>query len=341
MTGYAGTIPWHSLLTKLSKSPKRQAVPPPAPTRNRAIVIAGPTGVGKSALAMELARELKGEILSADSMQVYCGMNIGTAKPTLEERCRVRHHLLDIRCVSDGFSAVDFYYEASMACRDICRRNQVPIIVGGSGFYLHTLFYGPPEGPPSIPSVRQKTEKRCDECGVQSLYEELLQVDPDYALTISCHDRHKIIRGLEVIQITKKPVSSYSWSERSRRTDIDFRCWYLHRPRESLYRRIDERCDQMIEDGLIEEVERLLKEGLEENKTAANAIGYRQVIEYLRSESRDLTALKDVFKRATHRYAKRQQTWFKGRGEEYRWLDLDAFDQEIIQAKIVNDYRCG
>lgn len=308
--------------------------------KKRIIVISGPTCCGKSALAMQLAQAIDGEIVSADSMQVYRGMDIGTAKPTIEDRLLVPHHLIDIRDVTESFNVVDFYYEARQACRQILERGNVPIVAGGSGFYLHTFLYGPPSGPPSVPELRKSLEEEMSRLGPEMLYERLVELDPQYAKTITKHDKQKIVRALEIIGLTNKRVSKLSWKGRRKPQNFDFRCWFLHRPREKLYERIHERCDWMLEQGFLDEVKRLEAQGLRQNNSAAQAIGYKQALEYLSSTQTEEDYKKFVsdFKQATRNYAKRQFTWFR-KEPVFKWLDVDLHDPEIVFDIIKKDYE--
>lgn len=312
------------------------------PNRKRVVVLSGPTAAGKSELAMELAQSIGGEIITADSMQVYKGMDVGTAKASLEDRERVPHHLIDIRHITDIFNVVDFYYEARHACLQVLSRGKIPIIVGGSGFYLHSLIYGPPSGPPSVPEVRKTLEEEFDRLGPEALYRRLEQLDLEYAHTITKNDKQKIVRALEIIHLTGKKVSKLSWKTRRKPQNYDFRCWFLHRPKEKLYHRIEKRCDKMIEMGLITETEKLLEEGIEKNPSASQAIGYRQTIEWLQSEQTktDFIRYVEAFKQASRHYAKRQLTWFR-KESLFRWLDLDLHDHEVVMDIIKQDYEMG
>lgn len=307
--------------------------------KKRVIVIAGPTACGKSKFALTLALAMGGEIISGDSMQIYRGMDIGTAKPTAAERDLVPHHLLDIRNVNESFNVVDFYYEARHCCQSVLERGNVPIVVGGSGFYLHSLMYGPPSGPPSIPEVRKGIEAEMEQMGSEFLFERLRQLDPQYANTITKYDKQKIVRALEIITLTGKKVSRLPWVSQTKTQNFDFRCWFLHRPKDHLYRRIDTRCDVMLGGGFLEEVERLEKEGLRDNSSASQAIGYRQALEYLQSNrtTADYRNFVESFKQATRKYAKRQFTWFR-REPLFRWLDLDLHDTEMLLEAIEKDY---
>jgi tRNA dimethylallyltransferase len=310
--------------------------------RRKVLVLAGPTGCGKTAFGLVMAQLLCGEIISADSMQVYRGMDIGTAKATAEQRELVPHHLIDIRDVNEPFNVVDFYYEARHSCQLINNRENTPILVGGSGFYIHSMIYGPPSGPPSIPELRKTLEDELERLGSEELFERLRQLDPQYASTITIHDKQKIVRALEIITLTGKKVSKHSWAARKKPQGYDFHCWFLHRPRESLYHRIEKRCEEMLRDGLLNEVEMLLKQGIKSNSSAAQAIGYRQAIDFLESaqSKEDYKNFLDRFKQASKQYAKRQFTWFR-REPLFRWLDLDLHDPEVAMEIIRQDFECG
>lgn len=308
--------------------------------KKRVIILAGPTGSGKSDFALALAKLIHGEIISADSMQVYKGMDIGTAKVTSAQQQEIPHHLIDIQEIREPFNVVDFYYAARQAIQKIISREAVPIVVGGSGFYLDALIYGPPSGPPSILEVRQELEREAEQMGTEFLYQRLMQLDPQYGKTITKNDRQKIIRALEIIQISGKKVSKLSWKERHQPQNYDFRCWFLKRSRENLYKRIERRCDKMLLDGLIEEVEKLKENGLLENSSASQAIGYRQVLEYLSTpQTRDhYRHFVEKFKQASRNYAKRQETWFRKK-RLFRELDLEVHDLEIALDIVKQDHE--
>lgn len=317
----------------------QQQIPESFDKSKKVIIIAGPTGCGKSEFALKLARMIKGEIVSGDSMQVYRGMDIGTAKPTEKEQKEIPHHLVDVRDVTEPFNVVDYYYEARQACEQIIARNNVPIIVGGSGFYLHSLLYGPPSGPPSIPEVRQKIQDQMDEFGPEALFDRLMLLDPVYAKTITKNDKQKIVRALEIIMLSGKKVSDLSWKQRHKPLNYDYRCWFLFRPREHLYKRINARCERMVEDGFLEEVKTLIGAGIDQNSTASNAIGYRQALEYFKTDQTqaDFDRFMTDFKTASRHYAKRQRTWF-AREPLFQWVDMDLHDYEVILDTIGNDY---
>ncbi|MEM8727784.1 MAG: tRNA (adenosine(37)-N6)-dimethylallyltransferase MiaA [Chlamydiota bacterium] len=309
--------------------------------RKRVIVIAGPTATGKTRLSVELARILGGEIISADSVQVYRGMDIGTAKATVEERMEIPHHLIDVCDFSDSFSVVQFYEKAIKICREVRSRGHVPIVVGGTGFYLHALLYGPPQGPPACQEIRAKLEQDLNSYGVEPLYERLCRLDPKYGTTIDRRDRHKIIRGLEIMALTGKRVGDFpKRGVPNRSKDFDFRCWFIYFPREILFSRIEMRCDAMMSRGFIEEVEGLLDRGLEQNLSASQGIGYRQCIAFLSSPKSDDDWERFVreFKKASRRYAKRQFTWFR-REPLFHWVDLDIYGYRKTVEMILRDYK--
>jgi tRNA dimethylallyltransferase len=326
------------LFTHFTVPQKQKLIP--RSKKKKIIVISGPTSVGKTHLSIVIAKAIGGQIISADSMQVFRGMDIGTAKVTLEERREVPHHLIDSRDLDESFNVVEFYHEACQAIKEIFDKGAVPIVVGGTGFYIHALLYGPPSGPPSAPHVREQLETEMSEKGSLALYERLKEFDPDYAATITPRDRHKIIRALEIIDITKGKVSNLLPTSSENSELYDFRCWFLYQPKELLYPQIDKRCDKMIEKGFVEEVKRLEKEGLRKNSSASNAIGYRQCLEYLDSSQTEDNRNRFVeeFKRASRRYAKRQFTWFR-REPLFRWLNVEKTSFENAAEIIIQDYE--
>ncbi len=307
--------------------------------KKKVMVISGPTGVGKSEMALIIAKVMGGEIISADSMQIYRGMNIGTAKLHEKERAEVPHHIIDIRSIQESFNVKDFHTEAMRHVQEILLRGHVPIVVGGTGFYIHALLYGPPSGPPSVASVRDALEKEMGEKGALVLYERLREKDPDYAETITMRDRHKIIRALEIITLTGGKVSSLK-PESAGQENYDFRCWFLYLPKETLYAKLDARCEKMVQLGFVDEVRQLEGEGLGKNQSASNAIGYRQCLEFLRTpqSQEDLDRFMSAFKQATRRYAKRQFTWFR-KEPLFRWLSLDTISKETAIEMIIQDYE--
>jgi len=318
--------------------PLRQKLPT-RPKKTKVIVLSGPTGVGKTDLSLIIANALGGEIISADSMQVYRGMDIGTSKVSQEDRKRVPHHLIDIRDLNQTFNVVDFYHEATRAIHDILAKEHVPIIVGGTGFYLHALLYGPPSGPPSTLETRQELENEMEKVGSRALYERLRQLDADYAATITGGDRHKIIRALEIIYLTNKKVSDFHQILHSKEIPYDFRCWFLYMPKEILYPRINRRCEYMLESGFLQEVSQL-EPLLRNNLSASQAIGYRQALDFLKKDQNEVTKEQFIqsFQQASRRYAKRQFTWFR-KEPLFRWLNLIEKTAETAVEIIIQDYE--
>jgi len=316
----------------------RQRVKEPV-KRQKVLILSGPTAAGKTSCSLSLAEKIGGEIISADSMQVYRGMDIGTAKVTLEERTRVRHHLIDIVDIKDPFNVMTFYNKAHDAIKDILSRDKVPIVVGGTGFYIHALIYGPPCGPPSVASVRKKIEDEMEKQGPEVLYERLQMLDPDYANTITERDRQKIVRALEIIYLSNRKVSSFKAHKSP--SDYLFNCWFLFFPKEILDERINARCEVMINEGLIDEVKTLMQKGLLENNSCANAIGYRQAIEFLQGSQSENEYKKfvEAFKAASRQYAKRQFTWFRKKEPLFRCLNLQDFDIDRVQEIILQDFE--
>lgn len=308
--------------------------------KQKVIVIAGPTAVGKTALAIDIAEIIGGEIISADSMQIYRNMDIGTAKATKEQQKRVIHHLLDLKDVNETFNVSEYYKAAHTACRQILLKGLVPIVVGGSGFYVHTFLYGPPNGPPSNPEIRRKLEDQLDQLGAESLYERLEILDPNYAKTITIRDKHKIVRALEIITITKQKVSEIPIPKTDLSPIYNFRPWFIHLPKEIIYEKVNDRCDEMIASGFIDEVKLLEKQGLRENYSASQAIGYRQCLEFLDSKQtqEDRQKFIEEFKKVSRKYVKRQFTWFK-KEPHFRWLNLDEVGYEKAKEFILQDYE--
>jgi tRNA dimethylallyltransferase len=288
------------------------------------IYIAGPTASGKSAVALQLAARLGGEIISVDSMQVYRGLDIGTAKPTPPERAEIPHHLIDVREVNETFDVAQFLHLAKNAEREIASRGRVPIYCGGTGLYFNALASGVGEAPGSDAQLRAELEST----PLPKLLEELASADPETFARIDQSNLRRVVRALEVVRTTGKPYSE----QRSKWEKEQAGAWFgLARDREDLSRRINARVDAMFAAGLVEETQELLKRGLEENRTAMQAIGYRQVVEHLRGE-RDLQTTIDLVKQKTRQFAKRQGTWFRNQ-LELRWINVreDTTPEEIAE----------
>ncbi len=313
---------------------------PPAEKKKKIIVLAGPTAVGKSQISLVIAKAIGGEIISADSMQVYRGMDIGTAKVSPQEQREIQHHLIDTRDLDESFNVFEFYTEAHAAIHEILDHGAVPIIVGGSGFYIHALIYGPPLAPPAELELRKSLEHELQTKGIEALYTRLQEIDPEYAKKITRNDRHKIVRALEIHTLTGKPMSHFVIKLPEHKERYDFRCWFLYYPKEILYPRIEERCDRMIAQGFVDEVKKLEQQGLGVNPITSQAIGYRQCLEYLQSVQgpEDWDRFVKQFKQASRRYAKRQFTWFR-KEPLFRWLDLSQTMMDTAIELIIQDYE--
>lgn len=321
--------------------PQKEKIPLES-KKKRVLIIAGPTAAGKTDLSLALAQTVGGEIISADSMQIYKGMDIGTAKPPPESRALVTHHLIDVCGVETTFNVAEFYKHTQTAFREITARDNVPIVVGGSGFYIHALLYGPPEGPPSIPEVREQLERQMRELGPEVLYERLQMLDHNYAATISEFDRHKIIRALEIMALSDQKVSDFPKPNKLQEQEYDFRCWFIYYPKETLYSRIEMRCDQMIREGFLDEVRELEKNGLRKNLSASQAIGYRQALQFFSTAQTERDREKFVadFKKATRHYSKRQFTWFR-KEPLFRWLNIEEHSTDRLKEIILQDFEQG
>jgi len=277
---------------------------------NRILVLSGPTASGKTAVALSLARAFPLEIVSADSMQVYRGMDIGTAKPTLAQRAEVPHHLVDVVDPDEQFSAGRFVAEAEEAISGIRKKGRLPLVAGGTGMYIRSLLRGL-DALPADPAVRTRLIRLWEKDGGKELYGELMRIDPVSAGRIHPSDRARIVRSLEVAEITGEPASTRkaSWVSGASRYRVLF--MVLSIEREELYRRIDRRVEEMFRAGLIDEVNGLLAKGYGRDLASMGALGYRHVLSHLLDGIPRGQAV-DQMKRDTRRYAKRQATWLSG-----------------------------
>lgn len=299
--------------------------------------ITGPTASGKTALAIRLARELDGEIISCDSMQIYRGMDIGTAKPTAEELAAVPHHLIDTLPADAPYSCSDYVKDAEAAVADIVSRGKLPIFCGGTGLYLDRLLKGGNDDEAACDeSVRAELKDFYEQNGVDALYERLLALDPESAGTIHKNNVKRVMRAIEICLVTGKKKSEVDKKNSEITDKYDHRVITLaYNDRQTLYDRIDRRVDMMIEEGLVEETERLLAHGVfERSLTAAQAIGYKELFPYLRGEE-SLENCIDELKRASRRYAKRQITWFSGKDYAHK-VFVDGENSDKTFENIVN-----
>lgn len=284
----------------------------------RVLAVVGPTASGKTALAIDLALRLDTEIISADSMQIYRGMEIGTGAPSAEERARVPHHFIGIRDPDEPFSAGEFQRQARLIVESLSARGKPAIVVGGSGLYVRALIDGLFEGPPKDAGLREHLHAEAQQHGVAQLYERLRYFDPDYARTILPNDLRRIVRALEVFELTGTPLSEHHRRHRERIQPLAAVQVALDWPRDALYRRIDARVDRMVSAGFVEEVRRLLERGYGPHLLRLRSLGYREFIAYLNG-AQTLEQAVAATKQTTRRFAKRQLTWFRP-DKRIHWL---------------------
>ena len=308
--------------------------------KKKIIAIVGPTASGKSALALALAKEYGGEIISCDSMQVYKRMNIGTAKPSALEMSEVRHHLIDVKEPTESFSCEDYVSLASSAIDLVSESGRLPIVCGGTGLYLDALLRGGNSAPSLDTSdIRAELSLRAKNEGVFALYEELLRVDPESAAAIHPNNVKRVIRALEIYIASGEKKSELDKRSKELESPYDATVIYLnYLNRDILYRRIDSRVDSMIKDGLVEETRALMTERVFElNRTASQAIGYKELFGFIEGRE-SLDSAIEALKRATRRYAKRQVTWFSAK-DYILPLDADSDNGLKTFEEIVNNAK--
>lgn len=301
------------------------------------VILTGPTAVGKTAVSIGLAQKIGGEIISADSMQVYKGMDIGTAKITPEEMCGVPHHLIDIMEPDEEFNVYRFKELATEAMEKIYHNGHIPIITGGTGFYIQAVLYDidfTDESPDT--GIREELQKIADEKGAEYLHQMLAQIDSESADAIHANNVKRVIRAIEYYRQTGQKISEHNNEQRSRKSPYNFAYIVLNDDRMLLYKRIDDRVDRMIEEGLTDEVRRLMDKGYDRNLVSMQGLGYKEMIAYLNGEMPFDEAVY-VIKRDTRHFAKRQLTWF-GRERDVNFIRLDELrknnDCDIIDAAI-------
>lgn len=295
---------------------------------NYLLGIVGPTGVGKSHMGIQLAHALGGEIINADSRQVYRFMDIGTAKPTPQERAIVPHHLIDVVSPNENFSLAQYQQLAVRAIEDIQQRGKLPLVVGGSGQYVWSVLegWGIPQVPPNL-EFRKSLEERADMGEGDRLHQELSEVDPEAAQRIDPRNVRRTIRALEVFSETETPFSQL---RRKEAPPSNIFVIGLTADREELYRRIDLRVDRMIELGLVDEVKRLMSRGFDFSMPALSSIGYKQIGHFLRDELTLPGAIQQI-KFETHRLARQQYTWFRLEDDRIHWFDIQrTADSQIM-----------
>lgn len=297
-------------------------------SKPKIIVIGGPTASGKTGLSVELAKKINGEIVSADSMQVYKGMDIGTAKVAEEEKEGIKHYMIDIIEPNERFSVSDYKLLAEKSIQEILKKGKTPIIVGGTGLYINSLIYN--INYPNIKfdeDYRKFLEERAEKEGLEILYKEAYNIDKEAAEKISKNDKKRIIRMLEIYKETGKTKTELENESRKEELQYDYKVFAINLDREILYDRINKRVDMMFENGLIEEVKSIYKK-YNKFPTAMQGLGYKEVVEYLEGNY-NYETMKEIIKMESRRYAKRQITWFKAI-ENIVWLDGQEDKQNNI-----------
>ncbi|MGM0470744.1 MAG: tRNA (adenosine(37)-N6)-dimethylallyltransferase MiaA [Bacillota bacterium] len=316
-------------------------------TQDPLVAIVGPTAVGKTKLSLELAARLNGEIISGDSMQVYRGMDIGTAKPTPEERQGIPHHMIDILDPKEDFSVADFQERVDELIPDIVAKEKLPLLVGGTGLYIKALIQGFLF--PDMENdweLRERLEAEAEEHGTEYVHDKLKEIDPTLADKLHPNDLRRVIRGIEVYQQTSKTTTYYKKKAQERPPRYRAVKIGLRRKRDKLYERINQRVDLMMEDGLLEEVRELYKAGYDRELTSMQGLGYKELIGYFEDEY-DLEEAVRLIKRNTRHFAKRQLTWFRKDEEihwfnpaEYQFADLVTEVEKLIKEELADkDHR--
>ena len=291
-------------------------------SKPRVVAVGGPTASGKTALSVALARAFDGEIINADSMQIYKNLDVGTAKPSEEERQGIPHYLLDFLSPETPYSVADFTAAADPLIRDITARGRLPLVVGGTGLYITSLLSGMAFAPEKTdPAIRARLQARADTEGGAALYAELQRIDPDYAAQVHPNNLPRVIRALELFEATGRRMSDQRREARPAEAPYHALCLCLTcRDRAVLYSRIDRRVDEMVENGVLDEA-RQVYDHRDAYRTAAQAIGYKEFFPYFEGTA-NLTECTERLKQATRNYAKRQLTWFR-RQNDAVWLYLD------------------
>ena len=298
--------------------------------KSKVIVIAGPTASGKTALSIELAKKINGEIISCDSMQIYKEMDIGTAKVTKEEMQGIKHYLIDIISPTERYTVSNFKKDSEKAIEEILSKGKVPIVVGGTGLYVNSLIYGIEYTDMEFDlQYREELMKKAEsEDGLKILYEEALKIDAKAMEKISANDKKRIVRVLEIYKATGKTKTELEILSKEKGIKYDFKKFAINMDRDILYDRINRRVDIMFEQGLLEEVKNIYNK-YDEYPTAMQALGYKEVVEYL-EEKVSYDEMVEKIKQETRRYAKRQLTWFR-KNNDYVWLDSDNGVQNNVE----------
>ncbi len=302
------------------------------------VVLTGPTAVGKTAVSVAFAKAIRGEIISADSMQVYRGMDIGSAKIRKDEMDGVPHHLLDILEPEEIFNVMLFQQLAKKAIEEIYDRGHIPILTGGTGFYIQSVLYDISFTEETDTSVREQLEQEAIQKGVEYLHAELAKVDPVTAENIHANNVKRIIRALEFYKLNGYPLSQHNETERQKESPYLFRYYVLNEPRDVLYGRIEKRVDQMLADGLVSEVEALKEKGCTRDMVSMQGLGYKEILDYLAGIC-TLEEAVETIKKETRHFAKRQLTWFR-REKEVSWVEKNDFaNTEALLAFLIADFK--
>ena len=293
---------------------------------NKIIVIVGPTAVGKTYVSVELAKKLNTEVISADSMQIYKGMDVGTAKITEDEKFGIIHHMIDIVNPDENYSVSEFKNDAEKIIDNLLLKNKIPVIAGGSGLYVNSLIYDLDfSNAKSNEKLREYYTYYYNEYGEEALYDKLIKIDPISAQRIHKNNIKRVIRALEVYDITGKKFSELNTDVRKESKKYDCILIGLSMERKVLYERINQRVDEMLSNGLVEEVKTLIENGYGKNLVSMRGIGYKEIIDYLEG-SMDLEEAANILKRNTRRFAKRQYTWFL-KDKNVKWFSMDNLDE--------------
>lgn len=295
--------------------------------RRKLVVLTGPTAVGKTKLSIELAKKIGGEIISADSCQVYKHMDIGSAKIRLEEMEGIPHYLIDELEPDEEFNVVVFQQKTKQYMEEIYKRGHIPILVGGTGFYIQAVLYDIDfSKDDDNHQIREELEVLAKEKGAEYLHRELRKIDPASADAIHANNVKRVIRALEYYKLTGEKISEHNEEQRKKDSPYDFSYFVLNDHRELLYERIDKRVDEMVTEGLLEEVQKLKSMGYDRSLVSMQALGYKEILSYLEGEI-SLEEAIYIIKRDTRHFAKRQITWFK-REKEVTWVNKPEFDYD-------------
>ena len=302
-------------------------------------ILLGPTGIGKTKLSLKLAKQMTDiEIISADSMQIYKYMNIGTDKPNRTILSTIRHHMVDIIEPDNNFDVSQYCQIANETLLDVFKRKKIPIMVGGTGLYISSMISPLFSGPGKDMKFRRVLNKIAKKRGINHLHEKLSVIDPVCANQIHSNDLQRIIRALEVYKITGKTISSLRANNVIKNKYFNFYIFGFYRNREAIYKKINLRVDNMIDRGLIDEVNNLRKMGYKDDLNSMQGLGYKQINRYLNGEYDKDSAIKQIKIDSRH-YAKRQMTWFKNKIKDVEWINIDLYEEDEVLSKIGNKIK--